>query len=63
MFNRSYYEEVLVVRVHPEILARQKLPRTDKDVWQRRFDAITADFLRPMLHVPEHPLALARCGA
>ena len=26
IFNRSYYEEVLVVRVHPEILARQKLP-------------------------------------
>ena len=26
IFNRSYYEEVLVVRVHPEILARQRLP-------------------------------------
>src|SRR6185503_17326239 len=31
IFNRSHYEEVLVVRVHPEALARQKLPRTGKD--------------------------------
>jgi PPK2 family polyphosphate:nucleotide phosphotransferase len=42
VFNRSYYEEVLVVRVHPEILARQKLPRIDKDIWQQRFEDITA---------------------
>jgi PPK2 family polyphosphate:nucleotide phosphotransferase len=42
VFNRSYYEEVLVVRVHPEILARQRLPKTlvGKDVWQERFDDI-----------------------
>ncbi len=42
IFNRSYYEEVLVVRVHPEILERQKLPtskRGDK-FWQKRFDDI-----------------------
>ena len=44
IFNRSYYEEVLVVRAHPEILARQKLPPTliGKDIWQERFDDIRA---------------------
>jgi PPK2 family polyphosphate:nucleotide phosphotransferase len=42
IFNRSYYEEVLVVRVHPEILARQKLPAHLKrrDIWARRFREI-----------------------
>jgi PPK2 family polyphosphate:nucleotide phosphotransferase len=43
IFNRSYYEEVLIVRVHPEILASQALPRevaTDKDVWKRRYHSI-----------------------
>jgi PPK2 family polyphosphate:nucleotide phosphotransferase len=42
IFNRSHYEEVLVVRVHPELLARQKLPPrlAGRDLWQRRFDAI-----------------------
>jgi PPK2 family polyphosphate:nucleotide phosphotransferase len=42
IFNRSYYEEVLVVRVHPQILAGQKLPRSAKrrDVWTRRFREI-----------------------
>jgi PPK2 family polyphosphate:nucleotide phosphotransferase len=42
IFNRSYYEEVLVVRVHPELLARQHLPEQedDKRVWRRRFDEI-----------------------
>jgi len=42
IFNRSHYEEVLVVHVHPELLARQKLPAglADKDIWQRRFDDI-----------------------
>jgi PPK2 family polyphosphate:nucleotide phosphotransferase len=42
IFNRSHYEEVLVVRVHPELLARQKLPPrlADRDLWRRRFDAI-----------------------
>jgi PPK2 family polyphosphate:nucleotide phosphotransferase len=41
IFNRSHYEEVLVVRVHPEILDRQKLPESaKKDVWQRRYRQI-----------------------
>jgi PPK2 family polyphosphate:nucleotide phosphotransferase len=43
IFNRSHYEEVLVVRVHPEILDRQKLPASAKrkrDVWQRRYRQI-----------------------
>lgn len=42
IFNRSYYEEVLVVRVHPEILAKQQLPAEVKDeqIWQRRFEEI-----------------------
>jgi len=39
IFNRSHYEEMLVVRVHPEILARQQLPPSARkgDVWKRRF--------------------------
>jgi PPK2 family polyphosphate:nucleotide phosphotransferase len=42
IFNRSYYEEVLITRVHPEILALQKLPKglNDKHIWQRRFEDI-----------------------
>jgi PPK2 family polyphosphate:nucleotide phosphotransferase len=42
IFNRSHYEEVLVVRVHPEMLARQKLPPefTGKDIWKQRFKSI-----------------------
>ncbi len=44
IFNRSYYEEVLVVRVHPEILGRQRLPRAlvTKRIWQERFIDINA---------------------
>jgi PPK2 family polyphosphate:nucleotide phosphotransferase len=44
IFNRSYYEEVLVVRVHRELLERQKLPRelVTKRIWQERFDDIAA---------------------
>jgi len=44
IFNRSHYEEVLVVRVHPEVLARQKLPERgkDKNLWDRRFREINA---------------------
>ena len=40
--NRSYYEEVLVCRVHPELLAAQQMPDEckDDDVWERRFDEI-----------------------
>jgi polyphosphate kinase 2 (PPK2 family) len=39
IFNRSYYEEVLVVRVHPEFLAKQKLPPklVGKEIWSERF--------------------------
>jgi PPK2 family polyphosphate:nucleotide phosphotransferase len=42
IFNRSYYEEVLVARVHPEILNRQKIPAglKDKNIWKKRFDEI-----------------------
>ena len=42
IFNRSYYEEVLVVRVHPENLDRQKLPTASKKrgVWKRRYREI-----------------------
>ena len=42
IFNRSYYEEVLVVRVHPEILEKQQLPSTakGKHIWKRRFEEI-----------------------
>jgi PPK2 family polyphosphate:nucleotide phosphotransferase len=42
IFNRSYYEEVLVVRVHPELLAAERLPAaaTGRDVWERRFREI-----------------------
>jgi PPK2 family polyphosphate:nucleotide phosphotransferase len=42
IFNRSYYEEVLVVRVHPEILDRQKIPDSRKEgkIWKRRFEQI-----------------------
>jgi PPK2 family polyphosphate:nucleotide phosphotransferase len=45
--NRSHYEEVLVVRVHPEILARQRLPpeHVGKSLWQDRYRAIV-DFER-----------------
>jgi PPK2 family polyphosphate:nucleotide phosphotransferase len=42
IFNRSYYEEVLVVRVHPENLDRQMLPAASKrrDIWKRRYREI-----------------------
>jgi PPK2 family polyphosphate:nucleotide phosphotransferase len=42
IFNRSYYEEVLVVRVHKELLNRQHLPSTinRKDIWKQRFEEI-----------------------
>ncbi len=42
IFNRSYYEEVLVVRVHPEILESQRLPKNllTKRIWQERFEDI-----------------------
>lgn len=42
IFNRSYYEEVLVVRVHPEFLAKQKMPPklVGKKIWEERFEDI-----------------------
>lgn len=42
IFNRSYYEETLVVRVHPELLAKEKLPPrlVTKDLWKERFQDI-----------------------
>lgn len=43
IFNRSYYEEVLIVRVHPEILQLQQLPdaaKKDKNIWKRRYEQI-----------------------
>lgn len=44
IFNRSYYEETLVVRVHPELLARQKLAPSlvGKNIWKQRFKDIRA---------------------
>jgi PPK2 family polyphosphate:nucleotide phosphotransferase len=44
IFNRSYYEDVLVVRVHPELLANQKIPPSlvTKDIWKERFHDINA---------------------
>jgi PPK2 family polyphosphate:nucleotide phosphotransferase len=44
IFNRSYYEEVLIVRVHPEALAGEKLPPSlvTKDIWQERFEDINS---------------------
>lgn len=42
VFNRSYYEETLVVKVHPEILNYQKLPEehVHKDIWKQRYQSI-----------------------
>ncbi len=42
VFNRSYYEEVLIVRVHPELLSYQKLPTTakEKNFWSNRYESI-----------------------
>ena len=56
VFNRSYYEEVLAVRVHPEYLANQRLPKKfskgdQETIWQERFDSIR-----------DHELHLARNG-
>ncbi len=51
IFNRSYYEETLVVRVHPEILAGQKLPASviSNKIWKQRFQDIRA-FERYLTH-------------
>ncbi len=44
IFNRSYYEECLVTRVHPAVLARQKIPSklVTKNIWRERFEDIAA---------------------
>jgi PPK2 family polyphosphate:nucleotide phosphotransferase len=44
IFNRSYYEECLVARVHPEILAKERLPPklSTKNIWAERFEDISA---------------------
>ncbi len=51
IFNRSYYEETLVVRVHPELLERQTLPPelVTKDIWKERFRDIR-NFERYLTH-------------
>ncbi len=53
IFNRSYYEEVLVVKVHPEILQAQRLPSTAEadELWEQRYQSIR-----------DHELHLARNG-
>jgi PPK2 family polyphosphate:nucleotide phosphotransferase len=44
IFNRSYYEEVLVARVHPDLLAKQKIPSrlVNEDIWKQRFQDMVA---------------------
>jgi PPK2 family polyphosphate:nucleotide phosphotransferase len=44
IFNRSHYEEVLVVRVHPELLERERLPAVakEKEIWEQRYESINA---------------------
>jgi PPK2 family polyphosphate:nucleotide phosphotransferase len=44
IFNRSYYEECLVTRVHPEILGKEKIPQRliTKNIWRERFEDISA---------------------
>jgi PPK2 family polyphosphate:nucleotide phosphotransferase len=44
IFNRSHYEECIVVRVHKELLAKQKIPKplVTKNIWRERFEDITA---------------------
>lgn len=43
IFNRSYYEELLVVRVHPDILKNERLPEEliDKNIWKNRFEDVS----------------------
>ena len=51
IFNRSYYEEVLITRVHPDLIDHEKLPKQvmTKDFWQRRYEDICA-FERTLAH-------------
>jgi PPK2 family polyphosphate:nucleotide phosphotransferase len=57
IFNRSYYEEVLIVRVHPEILEAQQLPKEarTKNIWKQRFDDIN-NFERHLVNNGIHVL-------
>ena len=54
VFNRSYYEEVLVVRVHPELLVRQHIPEklVSRRIWEERFEDIRniEQYLCPQWH-------------
>jgi polyphosphate kinase 2 (PPK2 family) len=47
IFNRSHYEEVLVVRVHKELLKRQSLPKSARGpgIWERRYRQINEEML------------------
>ena len=51
IFNRSYYEEVLTVRVHPELLEKEKLPKSAQthNIWKERYEDINA-FERYLVH-------------
>jgi PPK2 family polyphosphate:nucleotide phosphotransferase len=66
IFNRSYYEEVLVVRVHPEILQNQSLPdevKNDKNIWKKRFEQIRnfeSNLAENGIHVLKFYLNLSR---
>jgi len=51
IFNRSYYEEVLVAKVHPQLLSNQRLPReieNGKNFWEKRYESI-ADFEKHLI--------------
>jgi PPK2 family polyphosphate:nucleotide phosphotransferase len=49
IFNRSHYEEVLVVRVHPELLAAERMPSAGENIWERRYREIN-DWERYLAH-------------
>lgn len=57
IFNRSHYEDVLVVRVHPEMLARQGIDPTSDRIWEKRFDEIR-EFER---HLAENGTVVVKC--
>src|SRR6201998_358334 len=63
IFNRSHYEEVLVVRVHPELLAAERMPGAGKKIWERRYQEIN-DWERYLvdngIHVVKVMLNLSR---
>jgi len=65
IFNRSYYEEVLVVKVHPEFLKGQHLPPESmgKDVWKQRYDDINSHeqyLVRNGIHILKFFLHVSR---